>query len=173
MTEPTTYRAVPSESLVTFHAESSVHPITASVAPSAWLTAQLTAGGIEAGTPAEGHLDIPVGDLSSGNPLIDREMKRRMGAGAHPSILGDLTVVLGVDGPTADIEGRISFRGEEVAVEGRIELTEIAADRIVVEGEGRFDLRWWGLEPPRLLMLKVSPEITVRIRLVMEPEPTG
>ena len=164
----TTYRIVSAESQVTFLAESSVHPIEVAVAPHGWFTARVGDAGIAEGADAAGRIEIPVDDLSSGNPLLDRETRRRADAKRYPSIVGDLTDVLAVEGMEADIEGRISFRGEEVDVEGRIELTAISPERIVLEGEGVFDIRWWGLEPPRLLMLKVHPEVTVRIRLVMD-----
>lgn len=170
MAEPTTYRVVTAESEVSFFGESSVHPIEVSVAPSGWFSATLSPHGIDEASRVEGHIDIPVTDLSSGNPLLDRETKRRTDAKRYPSITGDLTKVLTVEGAEAEIEGLISFRGEDVEVEGRIELREIAPDGIVLEGEGLFDVRWWGLEPPKLLMLKVHPEITVRIRLVMKAE---
>jgi polyisoprenoid-binding protein YceI len=169
MTKPTTYRILPVESHVTFLGESSVHPIEASVEPRGWYTALVTPDGFVEGEAA-GHIEIPITELSSGNPLIDRETKRRTDAKQYPTITGDLTGVLSVEGKEADIEGRISFRGEAVDVEGRIELSEITSGRIVLEGEGVFDVRWWGLEPPKLLMLKVYPELTVRIRLVMEAE---
>ena len=169
MTETATYRIVPSASQVTFLGESSVHPIEATVAPQGWLTAHVSPEGL-AGNTASGRIEIPVADLSSGNPLIDRETKRRTDAKQFPTIVGDLTEVLSIEGTTADIEGRIVFRGAAVDVEGRIELSTIEPGRIVVEGEGEFDVRWWGLEPPKLLMLKVHPEVTVRVRLVMEAE---
>lgn len=173
MTEPTTFRIVTEESQVTFLGESSVHPIEARVAPSGWFTAALGPEGIEEASGAEGRIEIPVTDLSSGNPLLDRETKRRTDAKRYPSITGDLTRVVGIAGAGATVEGRIAFRGEDVDVEGDVELTEITPDRLVIVGEGLFDVRWWGLEPPKLLMLKVHPEITVRIRLVMDAEPSA
>lgn len=169
MTRSTTYRIVPGESHVAFHGESSVHPIETAASPQGWFSAEITSEGLGDGTAA-GHIEIAVAGLSSGNPLLDRETKRRTDAKQYPTISGDLTEVLAIDGTSADIEGRISFRGEDVDVEGRIEFAEIAPGRIVVEGEGVFDVRWWGLEPPKLLMLKVHPEVTVRIRLVMDAE---
>jgi hypothetical protein len=36
-------------------------------------------------------------------------------------------------------------------------------------GEHVFDIRDFGIKPPRILMLRVEPEVTVRIRLVAEP----
>ena len=120
-----TFRIVPAESQVTFLAESSLHPIEVRATPQGWFVARLSDAGIIDGEGAAGHLEIPVSDLSSGNPLLDRETKRRTNAKDHPFIIGDLTTVLAVDDAEADIEGRIAFRGEEVDVEGRIELTSI------------------------------------------------
>ena len=33
-----------------------------------------------------------------------------------------------------------------------------------------FDIRDFGMEPPRILMLKVQPEVTVRVEIVAEKE---
>jgi hypothetical protein len=35
-------------------------------------------------------------------------------------------------------------------------------------GRSTFDIRDFGMEPPRILMLRVHPEVTVRIDLVAE-----
>ncbi len=42
-------------------------------------------------------------------------------------------------------------------------------DALLLEGGQRFDVRDWGLQPPRLGLLKVQPDIDVRVRLVAHP----
>ena len=37
-------------------------------------------------------------------------------------------------------------------------------------GESTFDIRDFGMEPPRILMLKVQPEVGVRVEIVAERE---
>jgi len=42
-------------------------------------------------------------------------------------------------------------------------------DRLVFEGTQIFDVRDWGLQPPRVALLRVHPEVRIRIRLVVDP----
>jgi len=117
------------------------------------------------GRIAAGRLEVAVRDLGWGNPLLDRETRRRIDERAHPVIVGEVTA----DEPTGEgrhrTRGTITFLAVSHAVEGELRIEQPAADAIVVSGEQRFDVREWGLEPPRLLALKVAPEITVRIRI--------
>jgi hypothetical protein len=39
-----------------------------------------------------------------------------------------------------------------------------------VEGEQVFDVRAFNLEPPKILLLRVHPDVTVRVRVVAERE---
>jgi hypothetical protein len=37
---------------------------------------------------------------------------------------------------------------------------------IQLDGSSRFDIREFGMEPPRMLMLKVEPEVDVRVEII-------
>ncbi len=41
---------------------------------------------------------------------------------------------------------------------------------IQLEGESTFDIRDFGMEPPRILMLRVEPEVEVRVEIVATRE---
>ncbi len=41
---------------------------------------------------------------------------------------------------------------------------------IRLAGSSRFDVRDYGLEPPRILTLKVEPEVDVRVEILAEKE---
>ena len=41
---------------------------------------------------------------------------------------------------------------------------------VVLAGERTFDVRDFGMEPPRILMLKVEPDVTVEVAIVAEKE---
>ena len=59
-----------------------------------WFEADVLGGGrINPTVDPRGHLELPVERLSSGNPLYDREMRRRVDARRHPTIAGDLTAM--------------------------------------------------------------------------------
>jgi hypothetical protein len=37
-------------------------------------------------------------------------------------------------------------------------------------GSSRFDIREFGMEPPKMLMLRVEPEVDVRVEILAEKE---
>lgn len=152
---------------VSLAASSSVHPIIASVRPRGWFEGVFE-GAFTTDAPLHGHIEIPVEDLSSDNPLIDRETRRRIDARKYPLIVGDLTDVVEIEARRAVIEGEIDFFGETVLVEGELRLGRTDDDEPIISGEGTIDVRWWGVNPPSFLMLRVDPEIEVSIRLVLD-----
>ncbi|MFN8036867.1 MAG: YceI family protein [Acidimicrobiia bacterium] len=165
----TRYELVPERSQVWIEGSSSVHPVHATTTGLAgWIEVDLTATGLAAKSDASGHVEIPVQQLRSGNPLVDRETRRRVDAKKYPLISGDVTGVDGVDRGVLHLRGVIHFRGESCDVEGDLTVGR-DGDGLILEGEQTFDVRDWGLQPPKLLMLTVHPDVTVRIRCEARP----
>lgn len=165
----TRYTVVTGDSEVIFRARSTLHPVTAGVQPSGWLEAEVAEGAF-ASTAITGHLELPVTELRSNTPMLDREARRRLDAKRHEYVTADINDVVAVDGASATITGTITVRGIEELVEGRISLSATPTGDLLLEGDGTLDMRWWALEPPRLLMLSVDPEFEVAIRLVLLAE---
>jgi len=163
------YNIDPEVSRVWIKGTSSVHPIHAEAnGLTGWLVAE-TDNGHFVDDDITGHVEIAVDLLASGNELVDRETQRRIDAKHHPLITGDITTVDAVSNDVADITGIVGFRGEDVEVSGTVGI-EDAGDRLVVEGAQTLDVRRWGLKPPRLLLIRVHPEIEAAIRLELVPE---
>ena len=87
------YRIVPEQSQVLIDAKSSLHPIhTRTDGLEASSTWRCTAAGASTCTCApRAKLSFPVEQLSSGNPLEDRELQRRIDARRFPTIDGELS----------------------------------------------------------------------------------
>ena len=167
------WRVVPEASQVWVEGSSSIHPIRASASGlSGWLDAVIEDGTFAPGQELAGHVEIDVARLSSGNPLVDRETRRRVDAKRFPLITGDIERTISVAASEVTLEGMIRFRGEAVIVEGSLELAETADNVIVLEGRSIFDVRWWELRLPRLGLLRVHPDIEVAVRLTLEPAPS-
>lgn len=159
----TRYEIVPDESHVWIDARSSVHPIHVEV--------DGLEGHVEVESNGEGltlaagsHVQVAVERLESGNPLVDLETKRRVDVRRHPRIAGEATAVEVSDNGSLRMTGDLTFRGVTTTVTGNVTLA-VDGDDVVVEGEQQFDVRDWGMEPPRLLLLKVEPIVSVRIRV--------
>jgi hypothetical protein len=162
-------------STVWFKASSSVHPIHAEArGVEGELDAAWRRGALDVSGGVGGRLVVPVGGLASGNPIIDAEMRRRLGARRHPVITGTLKSLrpLGEGGYWA--EAAVDFNDRTLAFEGTVTATtDDDGAGLVIEAEHAFDVRDLGIEPPRVLLLKVSPHVQVgmRLRLRLVPDP--
>jgi polyisoprenoid-binding protein YceI len=157
----TRYDIDPSAATISFNASTSLHPVVAAAPVSGWFEADIGADGFAPESSIAGRLEIPVDDISSGNPLYDAETRRRIDVKAHPLIVAEITTTLAVDGESASVEGTVDFYGETVLLEGELTL----APGPLLIGEGTVDIRWWGLRPPRLLAFRVEPNVVIGISL--------
>jgi polyisoprenoid-binding protein YceI len=165
------YTIIPERSRVWINARSSLHPIHSTTDGLEGFVDLDADGGAVVGPHPTARLSFPVKRLSSGNRLEDRELRRRIDARRHPTISGVLTAVV----PVADegrflVRGDLSFRGVTRSVEDYMTLTAVDDRTIRVAGESTFDVRDFGMEPPRILMLRVEPDVEVRVEIFAERE---
>lgn len=166
------YRIVPTRSRVWIEARSNVHPIhTEATGIEGWLDMDIDDGKINVDQPLLGHLEFPVDNLKSGNALEDRELQRRIDVRRYPTIVGDLKSMKQTDEPSSYIvEGDLTFRGTSRSYEDEMTVQLLDDRTVSMAGQSVFDIRDFGMDPPRILMLKVQPEVTVRVELVAEKE---
>ncbi len=93
-------------------------------------------------------------------------MMRRIDARRYPTIRGIVRDMKsqGVDGRYA-VTGDLTFHGVTQTVEGEVSVSRPDDGTLVIEGEHTFDIRDFKVDPPKILMLKVHPEVKVRIRV--------
>ncbi len=66
--------------------------------------------------------------------------------------------------------GDLTFRGVTNTYEDEITITEVDERTLRIAGEHTFDIRDFGMEPPRILMLKVEPNVNVRVEIIAQKE---
>lgn len=150
-------------------ARSSLHPIHAEVHGLEGVIDMTVDqdGTIDAGSEAKGRIELATDRLQTGNPLYDRETRRRIDARRYPTITGVLTgLAPGSAAGRYRVEGDVTFHGVTVHHDGEMAITADQADTVLLRGTHVFDVRAFGVEPPRMLMLKVEPEVTVRVDIV-------
>jgi polyisoprenoid-binding protein YceI len=169
----TRYRIVPDVSTVFIDARSTLHAInTRTDGLVGFLEVTLAdEGTIDLNVPPKGRLSLAVEQLSSGNPLEDRELRRRIDARRFPTIEGDLVAVQ----PTERkghylVRGDLTFKGVTNGYESDMTIAAVDARTLSLAGEATCDIRDFGMAPPRILMLKVEPLVKVRVEIVAEPE---
>ncbi len=165
----TKYTILPSASRVSIEARSSLHPIHSETEGlEGWFEADVLGGDrLNPATRPSGHLELPVDNLSSGNPLYDREMRRRVEARRHPTVGGDLTEMK----PTEEhgryqVSGEVTFKGTTNAYTDEMRVSFPENDVVHLEGSHVFDIRDFGMQPPKILSLRVYPDVRVTVAIV-------
>jgi len=165
------YRIVPERSRVWIDARSSLHPIhTETDGLEGWLDLDVQGGGqVDLTIAPNGHLELPVELLTSGNPIEDRELRRRIDSRRYPTIAGDLTLMTETDGDGRYlVGGDLTFMGTTRRYKDQMTVEAVDPRTVRLEGRSTFDIRDFGMAPPRILMFKVEPEVSVRVDLVAE-----
>lgn len=167
------YHIVPERSRVSIWARSSLHPIeTSTDGLQGALDLEILAGGrLNLQSQPQAKVSLPVDQLKSGNPLEDRELRRRIDARRFPTIDGELLEMqqTSVEGRYL-VRGHVTFRGISRSYAREMTFTAVDDRTLRIEGESTFDVRDFGMEPPKILMLKVEPEVRVRVEIVAEKE---
>ncbi len=167
------YKIVPARSQVWIDAKSSLHPIHSTTDGLEGYVDVDGDGQVADGcAPSGGRVSLPVSRLSSGNRLEDRELQKRIDAKRFPTIEGVLTTMTAVDGAEGRYRatGDVAFRGVTCPHEDDMTVTAIDDRTIRVEGSSTFDIRQFGMEPPKILLLRVEPDVAVRVEIVAEEE---
>jgi polyisoprenoid-binding protein YceI len=158
------YRIDPERSRIWIDATSSLHPIhSESSGVEGTLEAEMSARA----NVKHAQIELPVRLLTSGNALYDREMMRRIDARRYPKITGLLTAMKpsGTDGRYV-VTGDVTFRGVTKSFEDELTLSAPDDKTLRLEGQHVFDIRDFGMDPPRILTLRVHPEVSVRIAII-------
>lgn len=167
------FSIVPARSQVRIEARSSLHPISStSNGLEGWLELELLGGGrVNTTVAPKGHAELDVERMSTGNGLYDREMRKRVDTRRYPTISADL---VGIDPCVREgryrAQGEISFHGVTRPAEDDLDLAVAADGSLTLTGDSTFDIRDFDLEPPKLLMLRVEPEVKVGISVLARPE---
>jgi hypothetical protein len=172
----TRYVIAPDRSRVWIDARSNVHPIHSETdGLEGFIELGMhPEGGIDLAVRPTGMLSLAVSRLSSGNRMEDREMQKRIDARRYPTIQGTLDTVV-PDGAVGSyrVSGDISFRGMSHRHEDLMQIRGIETDTLQLDGSSSFNITDFGMEPPRMLMLKVEPDVNVRIEVIAVAEVGG
>jgi YceI-like protein len=165
------FQIVPNRSQVWIEASSSLHPIHGEARGlEGSVVAELLDGGFDLSTPPKISLALPVEALKSGNRLEDAEMMRRVDARRYPTIRGEVQEVKENGDGRYLVQGALTFHGVTRSEEGEITIQVTDDHTLVLEGEQTFDIRDYEVDPPKILMLRVHPNVKVRVRVVAERE---
>ncbi|HZQ78134.1 MAG TPA: YceI family protein [Acidimicrobiia bacterium] len=167
------FRVVPERSSLTIDARSNVGPIR-------WEASGLRGGfsvvgngpeGVDPGKVEWAELEMEVENLTSGNQLYDAELMRRIDARTHPTARVTLRHLDPVGtGNRYQLDGELTFHGVTRRLTGTVVVAFPDADVALVYGEKIIDIRDFDIPSPAVLMLKILPDVRVRMSLEAERE---
>jgi len=165
----TRYAIDSDETTIRIEARSNLHPINSdNTGIEGYFEGEIGADGmLDRSSRVLANLVLPIAKLSSGNGLYDREMMRRVDARRYPTI----TAVLRKMSPGRTkgsyvAEGDITFRGVTRTVSDEVTLSTPEVGTIVFEGTHVFNLPDFDLQPPKIMMLRVYPDVTISVHIV-------
>ncbi|HXY43965.1 MAG TPA: YceI family protein [Acidimicrobiales bacterium] len=167
------YTIDPGRTTVWIEARSSLHPIhSESRGMEGYFDGEVGADGLlDLSSPLGAHLELSIAKMSSGNGLYDREMMRRVEARHFPVITAELRQLTAAEAMGSYVaEGDITFRGVTQRVRDEVTFSRPEVGTVVFEGKHVFSLRDFKMEPPKIMMLRVYPDVTVRVRIVARAE---
>jgi DNA-binding PadR family transcriptional regulator len=168
---PGRFRLIPDRSVVLIEVRSTVGPLSfGAIGVSGHIDAAVSRGLVCTDVPPSGRITIDVAGLRSGNGLYDAELLRRIDARRFPTATVDLRDCT----PTGltsryNLEGALTFHGVTRPAEGTVSV-EAVAGRLVITGEQVFDIRDFAIPSPTVLMLRIYPDVRVRLQVEAELE---
>jgi hypothetical protein len=118
--------------------------------------------------PYGAKLALRVDGITSGNGIQDREMRRRFNASRYPVIRARV-----IDGKALRGAGQyravaeLTMHGERRQISGDIHL-RVEGTMMLIDGRQVVNVKDFGIDPPRLLILKVEPEVDVDVHIVAD-----
>ena len=165
------FQLVPDRSVVLIEVRSTVGPLSfGAIGVSGHIEAALQDGSVRTDCAPSGRITIDVSGLRSGHGLYDAELLRRIDARRFPSATVDLRDCA----PSGlscryNLEGDLTFHGVTRAVQGAVSV-EVADRRLLITGEQVFDIRDFAIPSPTVLMLRIYPDVRVRLQAEAELE---
>ena len=120
--------------------------------------------------PYRAELTLPVDAIKSGNRIQDREMRRRFDVSRYPTITATVT-----HGEALEGEGRyraaaqLTMHGQTREITGDVQLG-VNGTTMSIDGQQVINVKEFGIDPPRLIILKVEPDVDLQVHIVAERE---
>ena len=160
---------VPDRSALVIDARSNVGPITfVALGIEGTITVGTQGGELDINAAADARLTLEISRLTSGNGLYDAELQRRIDARRYPEAVVEMRDIR-LLGPTSyAVTGEVTLHGVTRQIDGAVSATVENEEKIIVDGEQSFDIREYGISAPAVLMLRIFPDVRVRLHLEAE-----
>ncbi len=163
------FRIIADRSVVLVDVRSTVGPLSfGAIGVTGSVEAAVVNGAVSTASRPSARLAIDMAGLSSGNSLYDAELLRRIDARRFPTATVELADCAAIgQGGRYRLGGQLTFHGVTRPAEGTVSV-EVAGSRLVITGEQVFDIRDFAIPSPTVLMLRIYPDVRVRLHAEAE-----
>lgn len=119
--------------------------------------------------PYSAELTLPVDAIKSGNGIQDREMRRRFDVGRYPTITAKVTKGEALGSGRYRAVAQLTMHGQTRDVVGEVQLG-LNGTTMTIDGQQVINVKEFGIDPPRLIILKVEPDVDIQVHIVAEQE---
>ncbi len=159
---------VPERSAVLLKVDTSLGPVSFGAnGLDGFIEATIDGERIDVDAAPAAHLELDVIRLTSGNSIYDTELRRQIDTRRFPRAYVDLHRARAIDrdSSTFQVSGEITLRGVTVPADGVVVAAFPERELMVVSGEETLDISDFGIPPPSLFMIKIDPEVKLRLYL--------
>ncbi len=148
-------------------ARSSLHPIHSQTRQlSGWVEAVLVDGAVDTAQPANARIELSTESIQADNALVNREIQKRLDARRYPTVVVEIHQVVGPSEGRYEVHGELALRHVTKPVTGHATLVAGDDSTLEITGELTIDVRDFDLDPPKLLGMRVYPDVAVSVRIV-------
>jgi hypothetical protein len=169
------FRIDPDRSAVLIDVRSTVGPLSfGTLGVNGTIRAAIAGGALCTDIAPSGRVIIDVAGLNSGNRLYDAELLRRIDARRFPTAFVDLrNCEATATGSRYRLAGELTLHGVTRLAEGTVNVDALSDRRLVITGEQVFDIRDFAVPLPTMLMLRIFPDVRVRLHAEAELQEGG
>ena len=163
----TAYRIEPDQSEIFVEARSNVHPIEIRTQGlSGTIEVDVEGGQLRLSPSPQARLEISADLLRSGIELYDNEIHRMIEVRKYRSIKGELRETDEIASGRYRLKGSLSLHGVTRDIDGEVTVrVSDGAGTLEIEGTKTLDMRAFNLDPPKILMLEVQPDVAIRAKI--------
>jgi polyisoprenoid-binding protein YceI len=163
----TAYRIESDHSEVFVEARSNVHPIEIRTQGlSGTIEVDVDAGKLQLSPAPRAAMEIAADLLRSGIELYDKEIHRMIEVRKYRTIKCELLETSEVTSGHFKLKGTIQLHGVTREIDGDVTVrVNDDAGTIEIEGSKTIDMRDFNLDPPKILMLEVQPDVSIRAKI--------
>jgi polyisoprenoid-binding protein YceI len=165
------YKVAAGRTSVEINGKSSLHPLHGVLRPGVMtgtFRATEAGGQLDPAQPPSAHVELPIVAFSFGNAMYDRELPKRVDADRFPTVTVDLEGFEPAEGDQWKATITLTVHGVAKTFEELVTVSRPDDRSISLSGSHVFDVREFGIQPPKMLGMKVHPDFTVKVEVVGE-----